>query len=118
MTASEPLVITGNEKAFAAGVDIRGHEKTCRSSTCSRTNFITRNWDVLRRVSQAADCRGRRYALGGGCELAMMCDLIIRRRYRALRTARDQSWASSRAPAAPRGFPRAVGKSKGDGPGC
>ena len=70
------IVITGSEKAFAAGADI--------SAMASKTfmeahqgNFITRNWETIRRVRKPVIAAVGGFALGGGCELAMMCDFII-----------------------------------------
>ena len=70
------IVITGNEKAFAAGADI-GAMKDWSYMDVYRTDYITRNWETLKRVRKPVIAAVAGYALGGGCELAMMCDIII-----------------------------------------
>jgi enoyl-CoA hydratase len=69
-------VITGSEKAFAAGADIVGMSKLDYASAFS-LDYIGRNWDVLRTFRKPLVAAVRGYALGGGCELAMLCDITI-----------------------------------------
>ena len=70
------IVITGSEKAFAAGADI-GAMKDWSFVEVFRSDYITRNWDALLRIRKPLIAAVSGYALGGGSELAMICDLII-----------------------------------------
>ena len=70
------IVITGSEKAFAAGADIAAM-KDWTYMDVFKGEFITRNWDTIKRVRKPVIAAVSGYALGGGCELAMMCDFII-----------------------------------------
>ena len=70
------IVITGSEKAFAAGADIAAM-KDWSYMDVYKTDFVTRNWEKLRSVRKPVIAAVAGFALGGGCELAMMCDFII-----------------------------------------
>ena len=70
------IVITGSERAFAAGADI-GAMAGKTFAEAYGGDFITRNWETIRRVRKPVIAAVAGFALGGGCELAMMCDFII-----------------------------------------
>ncbi|MFO1190858.1 MAG: enoyl-CoA hydratase [Rhodoferax sp.] len=70
------MVITGSEKAFAAGADI-GAMATYTFADVYKGDYITRNWETIRSIRKPVIAAVSGFALGGGCELAMMCDFII-----------------------------------------
>ena len=70
------IVLTGSDKAFAAGADI-GAMKDWSYMDVYKGDFITRNWERLKSVRKPVIAAVAGYALGGGCELAMMCDIIF-----------------------------------------
>ena len=70
------ILITGNEKAFAAGADI-GAMKDFDFQHAFKSDYVTRDWEHIRNVRKPVLAAVAGYALGGGCELAMMCDIII-----------------------------------------
>jgi len=70
------IVITGSDRAFAAGADI-GMMAKYSYMDVYKGDYITRNWETIRRIRKPVIAAVAGYALGGGCELAMMCDIVI-----------------------------------------
>jgi enoyl-CoA hydratase len=70
------IVITGGEKAFAAGADI-GAMADWDYAKVYGDDYITKNYEAIRSVRKPVIAAVSGYALGGGCELAMMCDMIV-----------------------------------------
>ncbi|CAM9644425.1 unnamed protein product, partial [Ectocarpus fasciculatus] len=69
------IVITGSDKAFAAGADIKEMATQTFPNTYVKNMF--RNWTDITKIVKPTIAAVSGYALGGGCELAMMCDIMI-----------------------------------------
>jgi enoyl-CoA hydratase len=104
------IVITGGTKAFAAGADIAAMAHWSYIDVY-RSEFITRNWETIRRVRKPVLAAVAGLALGGGCELALSCDIVI-----AARSARfalpEIKLALMPGAGGTQRLPRAVGKAK------
>ena len=70
------IVITGSEKAFAAGADIKAMRDWSYMDVY-KSDYITTEWETINRIRKPVIAAVAGYALGGGCELAMMCDFIL-----------------------------------------
>ena len=70
------MIVTGSEKAFAAGADI-GAMASYSFADVYKGDYITRNWETIRSIRKPVIAAVSGFALGGGCDLAMMCDFII-----------------------------------------
>ena len=70
------IVLTGSDKAFAAGADIAAM-KDYSYMDAYMSDYITRDWEHIRRIRKPVIAAVAGYALGGGCEVAMMCDIVI-----------------------------------------
>ena len=104
------MVLTGSEKAFAAGADI-GAMSAWSYMDVFKSEYITRNWETIKRVRKPVIAAVNGYALGGGCELVMMCDIVI-----AAETARfgqpEIKLGIIPGAGGTQRLPRAVGKAK------
>ena len=69
------IVLTGSKKAFAAGADIKEMQSVDYATAFGQDLFA--NWEALTRIRKPVIAAVAGFALGGGCELAMLCDMII-----------------------------------------
>jgi enoyl-CoA hydratase len=104
------IILTGSERAFAAGADIAAMAKR-EFMDVFQTRFITRNWETIRQVRKPVIAAVAGFALGGGCELAMMCDFIIAADTAKFGQPEIKIGIMSGAGGTQR-LPRAIGKSK------
>jgi len=70
------MIIAGGERAFAAGADVTAMADMSYMDVYG-TQFITRNWETIRQIRKPVIAAVGGVALGGGCELAMMCDIVV-----------------------------------------
>jgi len=69
------IIVTGNERAFAAGADIKQMAGKNAIDMLKIDQFST--WDAIRRIKKPIIAAVSGFALGGGCELCMLCDMIV-----------------------------------------
>jgi enoyl-CoA hydratase len=104
------IVIAGNDRAFAAGTDIAIMADWTYMDVVKR-EFITRNWETIRRVRKPVIAAVAGFAMGGGCELALACDIVI-----AANTAKfalpEIKLAMLPGAGGTQRLPRAIGKAK------
>jgi enoyl-CoA hydratase len=104
------IVITGSPKAFAAGADIAAMADWSFMDVY-RGAFITRNWETIRQVRKPVLAAVSGFAMGGGCELALACDIIV-----AAESARfalpEIKLAMLPGAGGTQRLPRAIGKAK------
>ena len=104
------IVITGSDKAFAAGADIDAMADWSYMDV-HQANFITRNWETIRTIRKPVIAAVAGYAMGGGCELALACDVIV-----AAESARfalpEIKLAMLPGAGGTQRLPRAIGKAK------
>ena len=104
------IVITGSNKAFAAGADIAAMADYGYMDVYG-SDFITRNWETIRQVRKPVLAAVAGFAMGGGCELALSCDIIV-----AAESARfalpEIKLAMMPGAGGTQRLPRAVGKAK------
>src|SRR5262249_5451754 len=104
------IVVTGSDKAFAAGADI-GAMKDWGYMDVYKSDYISRNWERMKSVRKPVIAAVAGFALGGGCELAMMCDILIAADTAKFGQPEIKLGVIPGAGGAQR-LPRAVGKSK------
>jgi enoyl-CoA hydratase len=104
------MILTGSEKAFAAGADI-GAMASWGFADVYKDDYITRNWETIRSVRKPVIAAVSGFALGGGCELTMMCDFIIAAENAKFGQPEIKLGIMPGAGGSQR-LPRAVGKSK------
>jgi len=104
------IVITGSDQAFAAGADIAAMADWSYMDVY-QDNFITRNWETIREIRKPVLAAVAGYAMGGGCELALACDVIV-----AAESARfalpEVKLAMLPGAGGTQRLPRAIGKAK------
>lgn len=104
------IVITGSARAFAAGADIEAMADWSFMDVY-QSAFITRNWETIRRVRKPVLAAVQGFAVGGGCELALACDIIV-----AAESARfalpEIKLAMLPGAGGTQRLPRAIGKAK------
>jgi len=104
------IVIAGSPRAFAAGADVSAMADWTYSDVY-RANFITRNWETIRLVRKPVIASVAGLAMGGGCELALACDIVIAARSAVFALPEIKLGLLPGAGGTQR-LPRAIGKAK------
>jgi cyclohex-1-ene-1-carboxyl-CoA hydratase len=104
------IVISGSPRAFAAGADVSVMADWTYSDVY-RSNFITRNWETIRQVRKPVIASVAGLAMGGGCELALACDIVIAARSAIFALPEIKLGLLPGAGGTQR-LPRAIGKAK------
>ncbi len=104
------IVLTGSDKAFAAGADI-GAMVNWSYMDVYKTDYITRNWEALKRTRKPVIAAVAGFALGGGCEIALACDIVVAADTAKFGQPEIKIGAMPGAGGSQR-LPRAVGKAK------
>ncbi|MGH8681176.1 MAG: enoyl-CoA hydratase [Burkholderiales bacterium] len=104
------IVLTGNDKAFAAGADI-GAMANWTYMDVYKSDYITRNWEALKRTRKPVIAAVAGFALGGGCEIALACDIVVAADTAKFGQPEIKIGAMPGAGGSQR-LPRAVGKAK------
>ena len=104
------IVITGSSRAFAAGADISAMADWTYSDVYG-SNFITRNWETIRQVRKPVVAAVAGLAMGGGCELALACDIVVAARSARFALPEIKLGLLPGAGGTQR-LPRAIGKAK------
>ena len=104
------IVIAGSPRAFAAGADVSAMADWTYSDVY-RSNFITRNWETIRQVRKPVIASVAGLAMGGGCELALACDIVIAARNATFALPEIKLGLLPGAGGTQR-LPRAIGKAK------
>ncbi|MDR7520825.1 MAG: enoyl-CoA hydratase-related protein [Armatimonadota bacterium] len=73
--ATRCIILTGSERAFAAGADVT--EMADATPVQMLAGYRFQQWDRIRKISKPLIAAVRGFALGGGCELAMLCDMVV-----------------------------------------
>ncbi len=104
------IVLTGSDKAFAAGADI-GAMANWTYMDVYKSDYITRNWEALKRTRKPVIAAVAGFALGGGCEIALACDIVVAADTAKFGQPEIKIGAMPGAGGSQR-LPRAVGKAK------
>ena len=104
------IVIAGSPRAFAAGADVSAMANWSYSDVY-KSNFITRNWETIRQVRKPVIAAVAGLAMGGGCELALACDIVVAARNAIFALPEIKLGLLPGAGGTQR-LPRAIGKAK------